>query len=356
MTDRRGFLAGLLATGVAPRAGWAEAGQPVVLAAGMRPDGVYVLCGLGRDGGLRFTVPLPARGHAAAAHPERAEAVAFARRPGRFALILDCVSGAERARLQAPAGRHFYGHGAFSGDGRILVTTENDYEGARGVLGFWDVTRGYRRMGEVGSGGVGPHEIRLMPDGQSLVVANGGIETHPETGRAKLNLGEMRPNLSYVDLDGVMLEQVALAPDLHQNSIRHLAVARDGTVAFAMQWQGDIYDSPPLVGMHQRGGAVRLIGTEADGADMQGYGGSVAVLADGAQVAVTSPKGGVARVYGASGRLEARVALADVCGVAALRHGSEGFWLTTGDGLVTDIGASWQMRHPMRWDNHLVAL
>ena len=159
MATRRRFLAGALAAGVMPVRGWATVGNPKFLSAAQRPDGRYALVGLRGDGTAAFEVDLPARGHAAAAHPERAEVVAFARRPGTFALVLDCVDGTVLARLSAPEGRHFYGHGAFTLDGRWLYTTENDFAAARGVIGVWDVTRGYRRVGEFASGGVGPHEI-----------------------------------------------------------------------------------------------------------------------------------------------------------------------------------------------------
>jgi hypothetical protein len=66
---------------------------------------------------LVFQIPLPGRGHAAAIHPQKPQAVAFARRPGTFAVVTNCVTGQPSARLSAPAGRHFYGHGAFSRDG-----------------------------------------------------------------------------------------------------------------------------------------------------------------------------------------------------------------------------------------------
>ena len=45
---------------------------------------------------------------------------------------------------------------------------------------------GTSRIGELASFGVGPHEVVLMPDGATLVVANGGIRTHPDRDRAKL--------------------------------------------------------------------------------------------------------------------------------------------------------------------------
>ncbi|WP_206338487.1 DUF1513 domain-containing protein [Antarcticimicrobium sediminis] len=360
MTSRRGFLIGMLATGLTPVATWADAGAPDYLSAGQGPDGTHFLFGLSAEGAIRFRQAIPGRGHAAAAHPHRAHAVGFARRPGTFAFVLDCVTGQTVAELSAPAGRHFYGHGVFSRDGARLFTTENDYDTAAGVVGVWDVAAGYTRLGEVSSGGVGPHEIRLMPDGKTLVIANGGIETHPDSGRAKLNIPVMQPNLSYLDLEGRLLEAVELPPTLHMNSIRHIDLRADGLVGFAMQWQGGQGGQdgqPPVLGLHRRGSAPRLLGGGGPSDALNGYGGSVAFSGDGGLLAVSSPRGGMVQVYDAqSGALAHSLGLADVCGVGAAPGG---FIVSSGSGALVRLRDGQALpldRAEVRWDNHLVRL
>lgn len=358
MQNRRAVLAGLLASGLCPAPSWADAGSPRYLSAAKRPDGAHRLCGLSASGAVVFEVPIPARGHAAAAHPTRPLAVAFARRPGTFAIVIDCRSGKVRAQLAAPEGRHFYGHGAFSAEGDLLFTTENEYAAARGIVGIWDTRDGFRRVAEVSSGGVGPHDIRLMPDGRALAVANGGIETHPETGRTKLNIPTMRPNLSIMDFAGHVQDRIEIEPALSKNSIRHLAVNQRGDVAFAMQWQGDVSENPPLLGVRSMEGNVGLISPNeaAQHAKMLGYAGSVAFSKDGQRIAITSPRGGVGQVYDTAGEhLVQEVALPDTSGVAG--H-DRGFMLTSGDGavcIVKDLGVQVQVSHQTSWDNHLVA-
>ncbi|TCO73336.1 DUF1513 domain-containing protein [Rhodovulum euryhalinum] len=356
MTSRRGFLAGLLAAGVVPKPGWADAGDPAYLTAARLPDRSYWLFGLTETGDELFRLPLPDRGHAAAAHPARPEAVAFARRPGTFAVVIDCVTGASKAVLESPPGRHFYGHGAFSADGGLLFAPENDYKAARGVIGIWDAARGYARLGEFSSGGVGPHDARLLPDGETIVVANGGIETHPEAGRTKLNLSTMRPNLTYLRLDGTAVDQTELDPALHRNSIRHLAVGPDGLVAFAMQWEGDLAAHPPLLGLHRMGGTPRLLAAgDEDHRRMQGYAGSIALAPASGQVAITSPRGGLVQMFDTvTGTCLASHAGPDVCGVS---DAGRGFLITAGTGIVSLAGAQgeiWRRRHACQWDNHLV--
>lgn len=355
MTTRRSFIAGLLATGMIPRPGWADAGAPAYLSAARLPSGVFALFGLGHDGAAVFEIPLPGRGHAAAAHPSLPLAVAFARRPGRFALVIDCLTKSVTARLDAPEHRHFYGHGTFSGDGRYLFTTENDYDAARGMIGIWDSQTGFQHVGDFPSGGVGPHDLRILPDGQTLVVANGGIETHPDIGRAKLNLPEMRPNLSYLTLDGALVEQEEPPLAWHQNSMRHLAVNTEGCVAVACQWQGDPAATPPLVATHRRGGSIAFhdMGNGME-RDMQGYVGSVAFSGDGQAIGFTGPRGGVAGIMSVTGRLRRKITADDICGVAP---GRGGFVFTTGLGdLLEESGRrrGALRHHDCAWDNHLI--
>lgn len=351
MANRRSFIAGLLATGLLPKPTWADAGNPAYLSAGMKPDGSYLLCGLASDGRITFELPLPARGHAAAAHPKAPEAVAFARRPGTYAVVLDCSNGAAKAQLTAPAGRHFYGHGTFSSGGDLLFTTENDYENGRGVVGIWDAQKGYSRLGEFLSGGIGPHDIKLMPDGETLVLANGGIETHPETGRTKLNLSTMQSNLSYLSIEGEIKNQVTLGQDHQRNSIRHLAVSEQGDVAFAMQWQGDLTAERPLLGIHSLRKRQTYLFADASPRAMQGYLGSVAINSDTNQIATTSPRSGVVQIFGMNGLLHS-ARLADVCGVAARK---DGFIVTTGTGIV-QAPEAYEISHNLTWDNHLIQI
>ena len=356
MTNRRQFLAGLLATGLAPSPTWADAGSPSYLSAAALPEGGYVLCGIGAQGDVLFQIPLPDRGHAAAAHPSRPEAVAFARRPGTFAVVIDCINGKPKAVMTAPEGRHFYGHGAFSKDGNWLYTTENDYEAGAGCIGVWDVRAGYIRIDEFASGGIGPHEIKRMPGQDVLVVANGGIDTHPDSGRTKLNIATMAPNLAYVS-EGGLLEIAQLPHDMHKNSIRHIDIAPDGRVGFGMQWQGD-GEPAALVGLHQRGADIQLLAGPAERQRvMQGYVGSVAFDHSATKVGVTSPRGGVVQIFDvAAGAFEQEFVISDAGGIAAHR---DGFIVTTGHGelgQVTNDQLSLGVRRPLAWDNHVVPI
>lgn len=326
------------------------------LSAAAMPDGTYVLCGIDDKLQVRFQIPLPARGHAAAAHPTRPEAVAFARRPGTFAIVIECKIGRERARLQCTRGRHFYGHGTFSRDGNLLFTTENDYEAGRGRIGVWDARNGYARIDEWDSGGIGPHDIKRLPSTDTLVVANGGIDTHPDTGRTKLNISTMAPNLAYIE-DGAVIETAMLPHVMHKNSIRHLAINARGDVAFGMQWQGD--QSPQaLLGTHRRGSEITLMQATSDQVrQLDSYVGSIAYSKDGGTIAVTSPRGDIVHFYDGSAGVFIRDSLVmDACGLAAFENG---FVVTSGTGELRSISSGkggFTNQLGVKWDNHLVVI
>ncbi|SIO05323.1 DUF1513 domain-containing protein [Vannielia litorea] len=356
MIPRRAFLASLAAAAALPRASWADAGAPAFLAAARAPSGAFTLCGLSAAGALRFRLPLPDRGHAAAAHPTRPEAVAFARRPGRFAVVIDCASGRQTARLDAPEGRHFQGHGAFLEGGTVLATSENDFATGAGVIGLWAPDEGYTRIGELPSGGIGPHELLTLPDDRSLLVANGGLRTE-EGSREVLNLDTMRPNLAVVTPDRGVRELAELPEALWPNSIRHLALRPDGRAGFAMQWQGDPSEAVPLLGLWQAGAPLRLCEPPpARALAMRGYAGSVAFSGDGQALAITSPRGGEVQLFDAeTATLTAHWRRPDICGLAPL---GAGFLASDGMGglfaLATDGSATPLARHEAAWDNHLV--
>ena len=358
MTTRRGFLFGAVAASVTPQLSWADAGDPKYLGAARDSSGQFALYGLSGAAQIVFRINLPARGHAAAAHPTRPEAVAFARRPGVYALVIDCARGHVIHQMQAPEGRHFMGHGVFVQGGDILVTTENNYADGVGCLGLWQRSKGYARIGEVASHGIGPHDIRALKDG-TLVVANGGILTHPDhgQGREKLNLEAMRPSLTYLTPDFSLSEQHFLPDELHHASIRHLAVGADARVGFAMQWQGDPFDMPPLVGVHQRGSdPVLLMAPLGEQLSMKGYASSIAFNGAGTELAITSSKGGRAHRFSPKGGFLSSHTRGDISGLAA---NGRGYLASDGQGALLSLGRDLRVVNTMpdlAWDNHLVSL
>ena len=198
------------------------------------------------------------------------------------------------------------------------------------------------------------------------MVANGGILTHPDAPNANLDPTGMDPSLVYLAAsDGRLLEQVRLARALHQLSIRHLAIGRGGTVAIAMQYEGPSSDRVPLVGVHTRGGSLRLLEVPSDTlAGMRNYCGSATVDSDGQWLAVSCPKGNRSVFFDLEeGSWLTSVAMPDGCGIAPA--GSAGtFILSSGLGGAArfDLRSASRSGIPgsfvarSRWDNHLVRI
>ncbi|MCT8970738.1 DUF1513 domain-containing protein [Microbaculum marinisediminis] len=358
--DRRTFLALAAAAGLTPRSAFAAGAEEALFLTARKNIRAFEVVVLDEAGNERLVIPLEARGHSFAIDRSGRRAVAFARQPGRFAVAFDVDGAVPPQPFAALPDRHFFGHGTFADADRLLIATENDYDGGRGVAGVYDVAAGMRRIGEFATGGLDPHEAVLMPDGRTLCIANGGVLTHPDYGKLELNLDTMAPSIAYVDIaTGDLLETAELPRSLHKLAFHHLAVDAFGTVWFGGQYHGPKADRPPLVGRHRRGQAIEMFtGPQDVLRGLSGYIGSVAVDASGTVVATSSPVGGTVAYWdAATGRSLGVTELRDGCGVAP--GARDDFRLTNGHGEIVEAGPAAEpeeVRPPgddIAWDNHL---
>lgn len=369
VTSRRGFLAASAALFAAwglpwPAQALASSGRCFVSACADE-SGATLARVFDSSGRILATLPLPERGHGAARRPQHREVVVFARRPGRFALAFDPLSPERPLRLDAAAGRHYYGHGVFSPDGRWLFACENDYDKARGCIGVYDATAGYRREAELEAHAIGPHELVLLSDGRTLAVANGGIQTHPSREREKLNIATMQPSLAYIDSEsGELLHDHRLPAAMHQASIRHIAAAPDDTVGIVMQYEGPRDNLVPLVGFHKGEGDILLPRPELSVLrSLRQYCGSTAMDVSGQVLAASAPRGGHVTFWSVGQqRYLASLELGDGCGVAASGEAG-GFICSSGYGRLVHFNALSKKTaeiddsnsESVAWDNHLTA-
>jgi len=354
---RRALLAGL---GVAPFAAHFALASPTQRFLSCADDRArdHYAVGFDLTGAQHFKIKLPARGHGYAQHATRGETIVFGRRPGAFAALVDARTGTLAGLIAPPTGRCFYGHGTFSADGVLLYVCEHDDATGNGFIGVYDAEHGYGRIGDFGAGGVGPHEVRLMPDGKTLVVAVGGIRT--DGNRDKLNIASMDPSLAYLDsASGHLIEQVRAPAEWHQLSIRHIDLDAHGRVAIAMQHEGDAGDAVPLAALHTRGqNALQFLRAgEDDQMRLKQYLGDISFSVDGTTICATSPVGSVAALWDArSGACVEMTDAADGCGIAAL---GDAFLVSGGDGklrrLATNSNES-VAATPWTWDNHLTVV
>lgn len=352
MIDRRHFLK---AAGLVYLAGLTDVHAETL----MRADAVYASAFraangsfgaalLSEEGDTISTVELPGRAHGLASSADKV--VAFARRPGTFAFVFDRQNRTQPIVINAPPDRHFYGHGHFSPDGRILYASENDFDANRGTIGLYDATADFSRVGEFSAYGIGTHDMGVSDDGRYLIIANGGIETHPDFGRTKLNLDHMQPSLVLVDAKtGAMIEKHELPAELRQLSTRHIDVDAKGRIWFACQYQGPRNDLPPLVGHFAAGDDLHWLELPADVTQgLANYVGAIAVNRADGLVGVSSPIRGMSvTIDAATGKVIAQTPLKDTAGIAPALHG---FAISSYDG-------QFQNRHTnVNWDQHIIRL
>ncbi|RFB99115.1 hypothetical protein B5K11_01320 [Rhizobium leguminosarum bv. trifolii] len=352
--DRRNFVKGaglgFLAT-LAPRSLMALERADAVYASGIRAaDGSFAVGTVTERGEIIDQVKLPARAHGMAFSAATGRTVAFARRPGTYAMIFDPRHKSEPIVISASKDRHFYGHGAFSADGRLLYASENDFDGNRGMIGIYDASNRFTRIGEYETYGIGPHDMTVSDDGRFLIVANGGIETHPDFGRTKLNLGEMQPSLVLIDAaTGALIEKHVLPAQWAELSTRHVDLDDKGRIWFACQYEGHRKDLPPLVGHFAKGEDLSFIDLpEETTRRLANYVGAIAVNRREGLVGITSPKGGASVTIDAgTGKVLAETTIADAAGIAPAKSG---FAVSSYDG---DFLAT---RSDVAWDQHIVRI
>ncbi len=305
-----------------------------------------------------FSLAGEERGHDSCVHPQRGEALFFARRPGSHFYVVDIHSGALRHRIHTADGYHLYGHGCLSADGRWLYTTENHVAGGgRGAIGVYDCHRDYRLQGHLDCGGIGPHELALMPDDRHLVVAIGGLKTLPASGRQTLNPDQLAPGLSYIDLHSAKVVEFVPAPH-PQLSLRHLDVNRQGDVIVGAQFQGAVPSGLPLVYHHRRGGALQALDSSGPLGLRQDYVASVA--SDNQQRVLCSfPKDNLLALWSiADKRFVQSWQLRD-CAGAVFDPAHQQFIVSSSSGQLMAARAGQRELQALaylpqlRWDNHL---
>ena len=380
VSDRRRFVKGGIAlagaASVLPLLNGCEKlrshSGPTILSGRSERSGNHFVGAYSLSGEPLFDLRIPDRAHGMAMNPVRpSEMIFFARRPGVHLHRLNIEDPLDVKTIDSEEGRHFYGHGCFSADGSWLYNSENDYENGRGLITVRDAIS-LQVVEEYSSYGIGPHELRLMPDQKTLVVANGGILTHPSAPREPLNIETMQPSLVYIDLkSGRLLGNYQLP--YSQLGIRHIDVNADGRVALATQIEADAQlpngeQSMPLLATHHGEDQLQLFSVESYSWNrLKDYCGSVA-FAKGSDLknigAVTSPRAGRLAIFDfLNQNLVADFAVPDVCGVC-FSEKLRGFVASTGSGAIYLVEASagkpniekLATQVGVYWDNHLLVV
>lgn len=316
------------------------AGHPALPPGPPRPDGDLILGGGSfvdledrktqrfvfarvdlREGrlGLVATGFLP---HAIAVDPLDPNRVVAFEKIGPGCSELDLASGRVTRGIAPAEDRWFYGHGAFSPDGRLLYSTETVNSRETGMIGVRD-GRTLAYLGEFPTFGENPHDCHLIDGGRTLVVTNGG-------GRRETT---MRPCVTYVDVEKRRLvEKVELSED--RINTGHLALSADGTLVVVSAPRKGMSDMDlGGVSLRRGTGVLRVADEPAEVVRrMFGEALSVDIHEPGRIAAVTHPFGDMVTFWSlADFRLVKRLELPRARGLALTRDGRH-FILSYGQG------------------------
>ena len=310
-------------------------------------------------------IKLPSRAHGLQ-QSVLGQIIICGRRPGSWMVLLK-HSEAHPQWINAVPNRPLSGHCCFSPNGELFFSAENALEIGRGVIGVWHSQSG-QRLYEWLTHGVGPHEILVSQDGLYLWVANGGILTHPDHGREKLNLNTMTSNMSCLRLiNGELSKQYTInEPKL---SMRHIAVNQHDQVAVACQYEGPVHLRKNLLLLISKGQINYLTCEPAVMKNLNNYLGSVAFDKSGTWIGASSPRGNRVVIWHLVGGKEPihsdTLVINDACGLSASNNVG-GFVISTGMGYLYHYAATTKdllMMMPdvvtndlLSWDNHLTFL
>ncbi len=322
-------------------------------------SGKHYVSGFNVRGDEQFRLAIPDEAHGFAVDPTAPNRIVSAPSVnGTHAVVMDAVTGKQLAIIKSRPGRHYLGHAMFSPDGRFLFTSENIIDTAEGIITVRD-GRDFRFLRELSAYGIGPHDMRLLPDGFTLVVASGGIRTQPTTGRQELNLSSLKSALLYIDSRNGKLLQRREVP-VPQLSIRHIDVAAEGEVLVACQYKGRI-DMPALVGLQQGTSEIEMLNIDDDNLwAMRGYTASACIAPNGVG-AVSCPRGNQLSLWDLRKKaLIKLIEIKDVGGVAVSADGQrfivsanvgELYQVDTKSLQVKQMGAAWKNA---QWTNHML--
>lgn len=353
MLPRRDFLTAIAALCCAPALARATGGTPVArLAAAWQAENGYQVGILAADRlvmRVETAIDVPTRAHALLREPG-GTLLAIARRPGDWLLRWDQTGKPLAWRWIEPR-RVFTGH--VISDGKRLYITETDLDSGAGLIGVRDA-KTLEKLAEWPTHGIDPHQLVRDAAG-NILVANGGVPTRPESGRAKVDLDRMDSSLVRLDAaTGEMLGQWRLRD--RRLSLRHLAWngARLGIALQAEHDNAAEKAAAPVLAMFDGAELHAVAAPQA----LAGYGGDIVATraSAGDGFAVSCPRAQGIALFAADGVWQGLIPLPEAC---ALAGAADQVWAGgrfQAMALQPAIPASPASIDGIRLDNHWIRL
>lgn len=284
----------------------------------------YVLCVFDLDGNRSRAIDMEFFGHGLAFHPQdRQRAVVFEKK-GPGCCEVDLRTGRVVRAIRTPPHRAFYGHGAFTRDGKVLFATENHLETRNGLIVIRDA-KTFQELGEFPTYGQSPHDCHLVDEGRTLVITNGGGTVESQA----------LPSVTFVDAQSTKLLET-LTFDTPRINAGHLALsARRDVVAISAPRDGFARDAQGGVTIRTGSGPFETMSRPQEVVQRM-IGESLSLCIDEGRrvVGVTNPDGNIVTFWDLDGkRLVKHLDLPAPRGIARTLDG-ESLVLSYGQGTL----------------------
>jgi hypothetical protein len=166
------------------------------------------------------TIPLDFFAHGVVPDPVEPRRLVLFEKIGKGACEVDLVDRRVTRKVETVTERLFYGHGAFTPDGKTLFSTETEVDANfKGMIAVRD-GKTFQLLDAMPTYGAAPHDCQLIDGGKTLVVTNGGAAMDKDP----------RPSVTYVDLASKkLLDRLEFETPLVNAG--HLALTSTGDLA-----------------------------------------------------------------------------------------------------------------------------
>lgn len=198
-------------------------------------------------------VPMDFQGHGYAPDPRDPYKMVIFEKHGAGCCEFDLAKGEVTRKLTAVKGAQFYGHGAFSPDGKTLYATESMIQdGYRGLISVRDGTT-FELKGEFPTFGAAPHDCQLIENGKVMAITNGGGK-----------LDGAKPCVTYVDVEKRELIE-KLEFESEKLNAGHLLIGKKGDLAVASaRREGLPEDALGALSVRPKGGKFKTLTSPED--------------------------------------------------------------------------------------------
>jgi hypothetical protein len=191
--------------------------------------------------------------HGVIKNPHANHKVLVFEKKGAGGAEIDLKDNKITTRIKPSKGCAFYGHGAYSVDGKLVYATEYDEESYVGKMTVRDADD-FSVVGEFPTHGEWPHDCQFIDEGKTVAITNGGGNID----------GGATPNVSYVEVGtGKLVEKIEFESEFINAG--HLIISPNGDLAVghAMREGLDTREAMGALSLRPKDGKFKTMVTPA---------------------------------------------------------------------------------------------